>query len=859
MNVRPSRPDHLDAEQPQARARRAALAWGGLVARLRERPDSEHEQVLVRVAIALACLLYLCLAALGDDQAAALARRCRPLGIAYLAGALLLLGHLLWRPAPRPARRYAGMILDIVTLTVALTIGEATAAVFYPFYLWITFGMGFRYGRSYLLVSAVLSLCGFALVIVLTGYWRDQPALSAGLWFALLLLPAYAASLLIRLTDAVNRAEAANQAKSRFLATMSHELRTPLHAIIGMADLLRGTALGSAQRDMVQTVRNAGHTLLEMIGDVLNVARIESGQADPTVDFDLHALLATVHALLHHQAVEKGLALHLEVDPAVPHRLHGGRRSLQQILVNLTANAIKFTDHGRVTLRLVGIMIGPEVVTLRIEVQDTGIGIPPETQERIFERFTQADESTTRRYGGTGLGLAIARQLAEVLGGSLVVESTPGTGSCFRFQGTLARRPDGERALSGRVVLIGEPAAAVTYRQRLARWGVDVALASSPESALLALDQAGRRRALLLLGAPGADLDRELRAGWTRRFPAEPLNVVLIAGAGQAPSGDCLAWLPQGVTDDLLFASLHAALAVAEGTGGEAEAAILAPLNIGPSRRILVAEDNRINQLVIEKMLRGGGHEVTLVGNGEEALDALAAARFDLVIMDLNMPVMGGLDAVKLHRFGTGGRDLPPFVALTADVTEETRHQCEEAGIDAYVTKPVALEELLALVERLTRAPAVGAAAVRRADGDPRRPFRAERPPVAATTLPVLDQALLDRLRQLDDDEDFLGALIQDFIADGEQLIADLEAGAAALDAATFRDQAHALRSSAAHIGATALFELCLSWRGIGPAELAERGAEHVARLRSEFERLRRALLAELAASRARPVLSRPR
>jgi two-component system sensor histidine kinase RpfC len=153
----------------------------------------------------------------------------------------------------------------------------------------------------------------------------------------------------------------------------------------------------------------------------------------------------------------------------------------------------------------------------------------------------------------------------------------------------------------------------------------------------------------------------------------------------------------------------------------------------------------------------------------------------------------------------------------------------------------------------------VGAAAVRRADGDPRRPFRAERPPVAATTLPVLDQALLDRLRQLDDDEDFLGALIQDFIADGEQLIADLETGAAALDAATFRDQAHALRSSAAHIGATALFELCLSWRGIGPAELAERGAEHVARLRSEFERLRRALLAELAASRARPVLSRPR
>ena len=524
------------AAQPapgESRAERAAAAGRRLVVGLRARPDSEHEQVLIRVGIAAACLLYLALAALGDDQSAALAQRCRPLGVAYLAGALLLLGHLLWRPGPRPARRYAGMTLDMVTLTVALTIGEATAAVFYPFYLWITFGMGFRYGRRYLFISALLSLAGFALVIALTGYWRRQPALSAGLWFALLLLPAYAASLLIRLTDALDRAEAANRAKSRFLATMSHELRTPLHAIIGMADLLRGTSLESAQRDMVQTVRSAGQTLLEMIGDILNIARIESEQADPASDFDLHALLATVHALLHHQAVEKGLTLHLQVDPAVPHRLHGARRSLQQILVNLAANAVKFTDRGRVTIRLVGETLGRERVTLRIEVQDTGIGISPAAQERIFERFTQADESTTRRYGGTGLGLAIARQLAELLGGSLVVESTPAVGSCFRFQGTFARCPDGEQALSGQVVLIGERAAALAWRRRLARWGVDVVLAGSPEAARIALGQAGRRRALLLLDAPAVDLDRRLRAEWARRFPAEPLNAILIAGAGR--------------------------------------------------------------------------------------------------------------------------------------------------------------------------------------------------------------------------------------------------------------------------------------------------------------------------------------
>ena len=853
----PGKPGEPGASR--ARGQRALAACRRLIARLKGRPDSEHEQVLIRVAIAVACLLYLSLAALGDGRGATLAERCRPLGVAYLAGALLLLGHLLWQPRPLPARRYAGMALDMLTLTVALTVGEATAAVFYPFYLWITFGMGFRYGRRYLLVSALLSLAGFALVIALTDYWLRQPALSAGLWFALLLLPAYAASLLIRLTDALGRAEAANQAKSRFLATMSHELRTPLHAIIGMADLLRGTPLESAQRDMVRTVRSAGQTLLEMIRDVLDIARIESGQADAAVDFDLHALLATVHALLHHQALEKGLTLHVEVDPAVPHRLHGGRRSLQQILVNLTANAVKFTDRGGVTIRLAGEAIGPGQVTLRIEVQDTGIGIPPAAQERIFERFTQADESTTRRYGGTGLGLAIARQLAELLGGSLVVESTPGVGSCFRFRASFARRPDDQRTLTGQVVLVGAGAAAAAYRRRLADWGAEVVLASSPEAVRIALSNVGRRRALLLLGARAGDLERRWRAEAAGRWPTEPLNVILL-GAAPSPAGNYLARLPQTVADDLLYASLHAALAVADGVVGEADEFVPARTQVWPSRRILVAEDNRINQLVIEKMLQTASHEVTLVGNGEEALDALAEREFDLVIMDLNMPVMGGLDAVRLHRFATGGRDLPPFVALTADATNDSRLQCEAAGMDAYLTKPVELQELLAVVDHLTRPAAAGPGAAWLPDSAPRTPSRADGlRPDPTTALPVLDPALLDRLRQLDDEEGFLSRLIEDFIVDAEQLIDELEAGAAAADAITFRDRAHALRSSAAHIGATAVFELCLGWRGIGAAELAERGADYAAALRSEFERLRRALLAELDApqERARAALSR--
>ena len=377
--------------------------------------------------------------------------------------------------------------------------------------------------------------------------------------------------------------------------------------------------------------------------------------------------------------------------------------------------------------------------------------------------------------------------------------------------------------------------------------------ASGPEAVRIALSRAGRRRALVLVAAPAGDLDRRLRAEAAGRWAAEPLNVVLLGAAPPSAAGNYLARLPEAVADDVLYASLHAALAVADGPMSDADEPVPAPAQAWPSRRILVAEDNHINQLVIEKMLQNASHEVTLVGNGEEALDVLAEREFDLVIMDLNMPVMGGLDALRLHRFATGGRDLPPFVALTADATKDSRRQCEAAGMDAYLTKPVELQELLALVDRLTRPAAAPPRAAWALGSEFRRPARADgrrHDPAAAPA--VLDQALLDRLRQLDDEEDFLARLIEDFIIDGEQLIAELEAGALAGDAIAFRDRAHALRSSAAHIGASALFELCLGWRGIAPAELAERGAGYVDQLRSEFERLRRALLAELGAQQER-------
>jgi two-component system, sensor histidine kinase RpfC len=832
-----------DRDAPES-GRRPGL-WSRLRERLGNRPDSEHEQILVRVAIGIAIVAGLAIAAAGDRPPA----QVGPLlliAASYLGAGALLLAHILVDPRRQPVRRYFGMAVDMIALTLVLLIGQGTAALFYPFYLWITLGMGFRYGRRYLVVSAVISLLSFALVITVTEYWRAQPALATGLWLALLFLPAYASSLLAKLTDALARAEAASRAKSRFLATMSHELRTPLHAIIGMADLLRTSPLRSEQQDMVRTLRSAGQSLLEMIGDLLDIAKIESGPmtVEP-VPFDLHALLATVRSLLYHQAHTKGLELHLVVDPAMPYRLYGAARSLQQILVNLVANAVKFTDVGRVVIKVSAEAVAPDKVMLRIDVEDTGIGIPLRAQEHIFERFAQADDSATRRHGGTGLGLAIARQLANLMGGFLVVSSAPGVGSCFTFRGPLGRGSEPEDRLAGRLIVVGDPADTQDYVDRAVAWGAEVSSAAHLDEATALLARAGRPPALLLIETRDCSIDLEVLADSRAAFETEPLNVVAISAQGCADGAYCVAMLAPEAEDVHLHRALHAALAQPDTPAPRAS--WLTDGRQWRPHRVLVAEDNRINQQVIERMLKSAGHTVTLVGNGEQALDALEADTFDVVLMDVNMPVLNGLDAVKLHRFASGGRDPTPFVALTADATDETRRQCEDAGVAAFVSKPVDMEELLALIDRLAC---------------PRPPIRATLPasrgwtsePVE--TRPVLDPSHLSRLRQLDDDDDFLHGLIQDFIADAEQLVDEIEAAALDGDSATFRDRAHALRSSAAHIGATAVFELCLEWRGIGPDDLAAEGADYATLLRSEFERLRLALMTELAEGQA--ATSRP-
>ncbi|MEJ2026336.1 MAG: histidine kinase dimerization/phospho-acceptor domain-containing protein, partial [Limibacillus sp.] len=326
------------------------LSW--LVRRLSNRQDSEHEQALIRLVVGLLtifyCVSYIVLTDLTPPYPTEIIASIKIATVFTFLSSFILV-HLLIDPGKSVIRRSLGMALDLCLITLALILGGSFAAFWYPIYLWVTFGNGFRFGENYLFASTVGSLIGFSLVISFSEYWQQHPALSAGLWLGLVVLPGYASTLMSKLRRAKAQAEEANRAKSRFLANTSHELRTPLNAIIGMSELLRSTDLDEEQREMVRSVTTAGQSLLGLIDDILDISRIESAKAViQDDDIDLHSVMNAVSEIVDNQAASKGLFFEVHADPRIPYALRGDAQYLRQILINLSSNAIKFTETGGV-------------------------------------------------------------------------------------------------------------------------------------------------------------------------------------------------------------------------------------------------------------------------------------------------------------------------------------------------------------------------------------------------------------------------------------------------------------------------------------------------------------------------------
>ncbi|GIL41718.1 ATP-binding protein [Roseiterribacter gracilis] len=809
--------------------------------RFAKRPDTEHQQALLRVAFTAMIAAYLG-SVRGPETALLNFDGTFVAAIWFLCSVPILL-WIAVSPGVSHLRRLIGMIGDFGSISLGLLLEGEVSTPLFLLYLWVALGNGFRYGLRALILATAISASFFGAVLVLSPFWRTMPELSIGLLMCVVLIPLYTASLIKQLTEAKEQADRANRAKSRFLAVMSHELRTPLNAIIGANDVLLGTKMDVEQVAMTRTIGQAGRSLLALIEDVLDLSRIEAGKERvERRDFDLYADLSETTSMLQIQARRKSLTLSLQIAAEVPTRVFGGQRQLRQILFNLIANAIKFTEAGSVRLRVRPTPSGQ----IAFDVIDTGVGIEQAHMERIFDSFTQADESIGRRHDGAGLGLAIVKQLTELMSGSVTVQSVPGRGSVFTVELPLPEATsEGADALAPlpneqRIVLVGRDpsvAAALTARGALVDIVDDVlamraVLQAGARSVViddrslwqvlpLATDLLAAHRVVALTDTRVGGLSPDLepfasgRVSWPADSPTIGRMLRLLAPAPADTESD------EAVPDTM-----------EEAAGSEQPV----PTRLRAAR-VLVAEDNPVNRRVIEKILRRGGFDPVVVEDGDEALDRLESESFDLFIVDVNMPGTNGIDVVKLYSIQQLGQERIPIVALTADTTLETQRRCIEAGVDFFLPKPIEADRLLRTLSGLLTARGTAAAVVGAPDGSVAD--IASHPRFQSSNDQVIDRETLRELSELDSDASFLDEIVGIYIEDSELLLEQIEATVRNRDFAEFRDLIHALRSASANVGAAQLHATCVQLGGIDRRDFQARAPEYMSRLIHEFTRYR--------------------
>lgn len=667
--------------------------------------NDEFQQAVARIVMNA---LTLSIVFFGDHKASTIVKE---LVFGHTLFSIALLAHIYLFSQQNKKRQFFSMIMDIAATSLTIYLTNDIGGLFVGVYLWLIIGYGLRYGRFFMVTSHFASILSFIAIYMVSSYWKQNLADYFSLLLILIIIPIYALSLLGRLQLATKKAEAASRAKSEFLSHISHEIRTPLNGIVGASSLIDASSLDKNNAALFNVMRASSSVLLDLVNNVLDLSKIESGKTiTRTEDFYLHNLVLTTVHLFESQVAQKNVAIEYDISKDSPEALHGDLQHTKQVLINLVGNAVKFTESGTVKIHVSTLDQDTENARMRFEVIDSGIGIAQDSLGKIFESFTQAEESIRYKFGGTGLGTTISKNLVELMGGKIGAESQLGVGSTFWFE-----------------------------------------------------------------------------------LPLKKIN-------SESPFANTVS----------------------------SEVIPFKKFEMVPKKnayRILVAEDNDTNILIISQMLQLSHHQFDIVKNGELALDKLQDNEYDLMILDCNMPVMGGLEALKIYQAINVGLPQIPAIILSADATEQTVADFEEVGIAAYLSKPIMLDLLNSTIEEVAsksnKLPLVQAATVVQFDATKRAVENNAATQAAQSQNALVDIDRLHELSAISPNAYFVKELVEGFIIDTDLNFSLLKQHVKNRAFIQINNTGHAIAGSATNMGANKLSKICVKLNDITPDEHA--------------------------------------